>query len=118
MSTASRLVVTKFEDVYVVDFADTSLVDQLRIAQVNEELKKLAEKAGMPKLVIDFSRVTHVSSAMLGVLMSLQKNCVKAGGNVRLAGVNANLLQIFKLTKLDKIISIFPDADKACFKFK
>lgn len=113
-----RLAINRIDDIYVIDFMETRIVDQMAINQINQELTDLATKAGMPKFVLNFGSVTHISSAMIGVLMTLHKACKKEGGNMRLAGINGNIMEVFKLCRLDKMMQIYPNTDAAMIKFK
>ncbi len=112
-----KLAIHRLADIYTVDLMESRIVDQLAIAGINEELKALAEKAGRAKIILNFANVTHVSSAMIGVVMTLHKQCKKGGGDLRIAALNDNIMTVFKLCKLDKMMSIFPDSDKAMVKF-
>ena len=115
---SNRLAIQHYADnLYIIEFMESSIVDQLTIAQINQDIKAVVERAGAPKLVFDFSNVTHVSSAMLGVLMTQHKACKAAGGDIRLCGINKNIMQVFKLTRLDKMMKIFPNQDQAIAKF-
>lgn len=44
--------------------------------------------------------VSYIDSTGLGVLLSLQKRVAKQGGEVRIAGLQAELRKLFDLTKL------------------
>ena len=68
------------------------------------------------KIVLDMSLVPYVDSAGLGVLVGCNGKIKNAGGEMRLAAVEARVLQLFKLAFLDTIFKIDPtvsDASKA-----
>lgn len=68
------------------------------------------------KIILDMSLVPYVDSAGLGVLVGCNGKLKNAGGEMRLAGVEPRVLQLFKLAFLDSIFMIdatVADASKA-----
>jgi anti-sigma B factor antagonist len=114
---SSPLLTHHMGDVSVVEFLDTSVLDQLAIERIQHALEDLVAKSGLPKLVISFENVKHISSAMLGVLVSLNKSVAAKGGQIRLAGLNKNIADVFKMTKLDKVMKLYDSSEKALVKF-
>ncbi len=115
--TNSGLMIQKFGDVYIIEFLDTSILDQIKVENIRTELDGIVEKAGVPKILLSFDHVTHISSAVLGVLMSLDKKAKAKKGEIRLSNINPTIRQVFSITKLDKILKIFPTSDEAMKKF-
>ena len=84
-------------------------VDGQLIVGNRQELKQKVLDAldgGARKFVIDFSKTGYIDSSGLGVLVSLSKKIREQGGELRLAGLNADLQTLFELTKLDTLFSI------------
>ncbi len=115
--SASSLVTHSVGEAHVVEFLDKSLLDQANIERVHEELRGLVTRVGYPKIVISFDNVNFISSAVLGMLMSLQKMIKKADGEMRLSHIGPKIMEVFKLTKLDKIVKIYRTTDEALVKF-
>ena len=85
-----------------------------------QELKQKALEAleeGSRKFVIDFSKTGYIDSSGLGVLVSLSKKIREQGGELRLAGLNADLQTLFELTKLDTLFQIADTRDRALASF-
>ncbi|MGI9038961.1 MAG: STAS domain-containing protein [Gemmatimonadota bacterium] len=61
---------------------------------------------GDQKFVMDFARSSYIDSSGLGALVSLSRKIREAGGRLRLAGLNEDLLTLFELTKLDTLFEI------------
>jgi anti-sigma B factor antagonist len=61
------------------------------------------------KLVLDLSGVDYADSSGLGLLMLLHGKMKTKGGQLRLAGPNKSLLDLFKLTGTDAILAIDPN---------
>ena len=96
----------------VVRPEEASLMDGGVIELLGNKLDALAA-GGEAKIVLDFKRVQYISSAMIGVLVSGRQSAVAAGGQLLLAGLNDRLLQLLKLTRLDKMFVVHPDARSA-----
>lgn len=95
-------------------------VDGQLIVGNRHELKKQvldAVEAGDKKFVIDFSSTGYIDSSGLGVLVSLSKKIVEAGGTLKLAGLNEDLRTLFELTKLDTLFTIADTTEQAIAGF-
>lgn len=57
-------------------------------------------------LVIDFSDVDLLPSACLGKLVRLSKNVEAVGGKLVLQSLSPNLLNVFQITGLDRVLTI------------
>jgi anti-sigma B factor antagonist len=114
---SNAVVVTRQGGVHIVEFVVTNLVDQAEIDKIGRTMEELVESAGHPKIVVNFANLNHVSSAMLGVLISMDKKIRAMKGEMRLAGIPASIMQVFKLTRLDKLLKIFDTVDQAVLRF-
>lgn len=113
----SAVLIQHMGDVRIIEFIESAILDQLKIDRIHQELQTIIEKCGLPKIILSFENVQHVSSAMLGVLMSLNKQIKAGGGELRLVGINGNIMEVFKLTRLDKLLGIYKTVDQAMVKF-
>jgi anti-sigma B factor antagonist len=64
-------------------------------------------------LCVDLSGVDYADSSGLGFLMLLHGRVKTKGGQLRLAGPNKSLLDLFKLTGTDSILTIDPNCTTA-----
>ena len=113
----SSLIIQRLGDVRIIEFINTRMVDQVHIETTSRELMDLVEKAGVPKLVISFDNVTHVSSSMIGVLIKVNQQAKAKKGGVRLAALPKDIADVFKLMKLDKLMKVYKDGDQAALKW-
>jgi len=91
-------------------------VDGQLIVSNRHELKERVAEAvdfGTRKILVDFTDTGYIDSSGLGALVSLAKKLREAGGELRLAGLNADLRTLFELTKLDTLFTITASADEA-----
>ncbi len=64
-------------------------------------------------LFLDLTEVPYVDSAGLGSLVSAYISLNKAGRRVVLTGVNARVLKLFEITRVEQLFLIFPDIHSA-----
>ena len=107
------IVAARIGDVGVVNFLTSQVLDEMNVQQLGNELNNLVEKEYMVKLVINFSKIKFLSSAVLGKLISLNKKVSAQKGRLAFCNINADIMQVFKITRLDKLISIYDDEDEA-----
>lgn len=111
------LMLQRFADVSIVEFMQSSLLDQGTIQKISDELLSVIERMGHPKLIINFENVSAVSSSMLGVLINAQKKARAGGGEVRLSKLPKSISELFRITRLDKMFKIYEHPDKAMVNF-
>ena len=117
MPSQSPLTVRQVRHVTVVTFSEPSIVDARVIETVRSELTSLVEKEEHRRLVIDLSRVQHLSSAALGVLVPLQNLLQERQGKLVLCGLRKEIAKVFKLTALHKWFTIREDEEAALSDF-
>jgi len=78
-----------------------------------DDLTAFARTVETPRLVIEMDKVNHLSSAALGMLITLKSTVEGRGGKICLANLKDELWQIFKLTKLHKVIKIHDSTEAA-----
>jgi anti-sigma B factor antagonist len=109
----SLIMTTQIADVGVVNFLTSQVLDELNVQQLGQELNDLVDKDYMIKMVINFSKIKFLSSAVLGKLISLNKKVAAQKGRLAFCNINADIMQVFKITRLDKLIPIYEDEDEA-----
>lgn len=57
-------------------------------------------------VVLDLSDVTYMDSTILGCLVHLRKRLAEHGGDLRLFGVNPNILRLLTVAGLDRVFDI------------
>jgi anti-anti-sigma factor len=78
------------------------------------ELEVEQQIAAKTSLVIfDFTEIAHIDSSAIGSVVRSYSLMKKTGGLLRLAGIKGMLEGTLKLTKVDKLVEIFPTAQAA-----
>lgn len=73
-----------------------------------------AETADGPAhLILDLGHVTFVDSSGLGAIVAVMK-FLGPGRRLDLAGLTPDVDKVFRLTRMDTVFGIFPNADAAC----
>ena len=85
--------------------AVTARVLKLRIGELIAE--------GRSQIVCELGEVTSVDSSGLSALVSGLKLARENGGFFRVAGVNEQVSDIFKLTMLDRVFELHPTVEAA-----
>lgn len=104
-------------DVVILTFNDAKITDAQRIEMIGTELQAAVGKAIERKLLIDFRGVIFMSSAVITKLVVLHKNCKTKGIDLKFCSISPNVMEVFKITKLNKLFSIYDDERKAIDKF-
>ncbi|MFN8856595.1 MAG: STAS domain-containing protein [Planctomycetaceae bacterium] len=79
------------------------------ISQLDRELTQWLSLQTGRSVVLDFSDLVSVTSDFLAKLIGWQRQIVGAGGNLRLAGLNSDLRELFEITRLSKRFEIISD---------
>lgn len=74
--------------------------------EIKEHLQKYVKE-----LVLDFSKISYVSSIGLRVILELHKIMQDKKGLLKLKNVDENVLHVFKITGFDKFLTIDNDSD-------
>ena len=101
----------------VVEFSDRKILEELSIREIEDELSSLVSSTPKIRLLLDFSTVEHLSSAALGMLINLKKGVEGQGGTLKLAAINPQIYEVFKITKLTKMFDIHDSTKQALAKF-
>ena len=94
------------DDVTIATFIDRRILAEENIRILSELLLELVDKSRAKKMLLDFRNVKYMSSAVLGMLITLNKKVQAAGGQLVLCNIDLNIREVFELTKLDKLFVI------------
>ena len=118
MATHRRIDVSKVGDVTVVKFLDKKILDEAGILELGAELFGLVEQDNRKSLLLNFSGVEFLSSAALGTLITLDRKVKSHRGRMKMSGIRPEILEVFQITKLNKIFDIRKDEAEAISAFE
>ncbi len=95
------------EGVLVVHVPDVRLTEETRIESLAGDLITLFNKTEVNHVLLSFRNVKFMGSAMIGKIIQINKKCKEEKVDFRLCEMNDNLMEVFKLMKLDKILTLY-----------
>lgn len=108
-----RILVEQQKDWTLMRFRDKDILDQVNIHEMGEEMYALVESSPGIKLLVDFDGVLYLSSSALGKLISLKRKVEENSGTIRMCRIKPEIMEVFRITKLDTIFKIYPDLTSA-----
>lgn len=87
---------------------DPGLLDKLDVA-----LLQAIENPTCRHLIIDLGMVKNVPSRFLGTLAMLHEQMKKRGGSLRLCQLDKQLMELMKITRFDKLLTIYATREQA-----
>ncbi len=64
-------------------------------------------------IIVDCSELDHLSSYGLGVLVRLHRQMDDKLGEIKIASAKGLIVDVLRLTRLDKLFKIYPDVESA-----
>lgn len=97
----------------VIEFIVNRLREMTDVQKTIEEIESVAYNYDVQVLVLDFKRLRFMTSAFLSRLVALNKGLKQAGIELRVCEMQPEVERAFRICKLQKVIPIFPDREKA-----
>jgi anti-sigma B factor antagonist len=97
------------DDILTIYFLDPRVLDEAQLEQLSRDVMAELEKTTEERVILDFQRVQFMSSSMLGKLVHINKKCKEFKVKLKLSGISPEIMQVFKITKLDKVLDIEPN---------
>ena len=93
----------------VIEFQAPSLMNPQDLERVGSQLFRMVDEEKRIRVVLDFGKVKYLSSQAIGIILTLNKKLTggAAGGEgLVLCGVGPQLMQLLKITRLHRILTI------------
>lgn len=108
------LTIQPIEKYYVIEFRTPSLMDPVMLEKIAASIYNLVDVEDHRAIILDFEQVQYLSSQALGIVMGLRKKLEKMPHScLVLCGVGAKLMELLKITRLDKVLKIKPSQKEA-----
>ena len=104
---------TVVDGAHVITFSRSDVVDAQYIKRVGDDIYHHLKPVDAPRVVLNLHNVNFLSSSAIGMLVALKTVVAKKNGKICLANVDDNIGQVFKITKMHKIMKIHDSIDKA-----
>lgn len=106
MKNEPKISVEYEKNATIAIFTDTSILEDEDIQAIQNSIMPLISQSGPVNLILDFSNVKFLTSAMLGVLIRLSRKIYEAKGQLKLCSIDPKVQQIFKITRLTRVFDI------------
>lgn len=118
MTAHRRIDTSKVGEVTVVRFVDKKILDEASIQELGAELFGLVEQLNRKSILLNFADVEFLSSAALGKLITLDRKVKSAKGRLKMSNIRPEILEVFQITKLNKVFDIRGDEAEAIAAFQ
>ena len=109
-----HLTIQKIDKFTVVEFRTPSLMDPVQLEEIGKSVYRLVDEEDQRWIVLDFEKVTYLSSQAIGIVLNLNKKLsALKNSKLILCGVGARLMELIKITRLDRILTIKPSQREA-----
>lgn len=98
------------------DILALELAGRLAVGAESQDLQTKVEgliAANWKKIILDLTDLKYMDSTGLGTVVSCFTKTRQAGGQLRVAGANKTILNLFKITRLDKVLALDETLDAA-----
>ena len=100
-------------DVRIVRFKRRTILEPTAIERIGNQLLALCGPEGSRAVVLNFTGVESMTSAMIGEFVLLHRTLSEAGGQLVFCNVDPFLLQVFKVVQIPERIPIYADEAQA-----
>lgn len=102
------MMIRKFQEGNVYTLIVEGRIDMLNSAEFQKEAEECAAKlvGKNGTLVFNFNGLKYISSAGLRVVLSVHKQMIKNGGELKIINVLPAILEIFSITGFTNILNI------------
>ncbi len=112
-SQYAHLSLEAYEGIIQIQLSDRHILDELAIRELGQEFDSVLQDHTSLHLLIDFSNVEHLSSSALGLLITLNSRMADRGGTMMLAHVADSTQEVFRITRLDRVLACHEDLGSA-----
>lgn len=110
---AASLSVVRQGDVNIIQIEDRCILEETVIKSITDQLWNYAYQDPNPKLLLDMQMVEQLSSAGLGMLISIDRLYKQRHGRFVLANVSARIREVLQITRFDGILNIQDSIEQA-----
>lgn len=113
MANTSLIETTEFAERGSVVRVNSHKLHEHESALLIQEVRAYLDSSQKNQIIADLEPVQYLSSAALGAMVTLNTELTKRAGRLVLINLCDDAVQVFKLTKLDKLIPIEKNIAKA-----
>jgi len=108
------LTIQEIEKYTVVEFRTASLMDPIVLENISQAIYELIDAQDKRRIILDFEQVEYISSQAIGIVLTMNKKLSKLPhSTLVLCAVGPKLMELIKITRLDKVLKIKPSQREA-----
>lgn len=112
--TGLPYLVSPTEKYTVIEFRTPSLMDPVELENIGQGLYRLIDAEDKRKLILDFEKVEYLSSQAIGIILTMNKKLAGLPhSKLVLCGVGPRLMELLKITRLDRLLTVKPSQKEA-----
>ena len=100
---------TSKDGILTIQILDDRLVEPVLLERLFEDVNKALGKTTEDRVIIDFSPVQFMASSALSKLVQVSKKSKEYNTKLKLSGICPEIMEVFKITKLNKVFDIAGD---------
>lgn len=116
--TVARLQISSNKNIQIVEFTENRILDEMNINEIGQTLEELLKSHERPKLMLDFANVDHLSSAALAMFITVNNLVKQLNGQLRMCNIRPQILEVFVITRLNRLFKILGTRDEAFASFE
>ena len=116
--TVPPLSVSEEKGIRVIEFTNNKILDEGNITAIQDTLGAIIDENENPRLLLDFATVDHLSSAALGMLINVNNKIKEKNGQLRLCKIRPQIMEVFIITKLNRLFKICDKREEAVKSFE
>lgn len=108
----------------MINFNSTKVSSSTVVLEINGQLSDSSRHAffdciadlvesGVKNVVVECHKLGHLSSSGLAALLVARKRAAANGYRISLTNLNSSIAEVLEITKLGKLLSIYPNTEKA-----
>jgi anti-sigma B factor antagonist len=117
MESGNYLQIERFERIYIATVQGATQLDASNANEFGAELVGWVQANPGTHILVNFHHVTYISSAVLSQLLRARAEAEKHGGSIRVCALNKDLMQVFRVTQLDKLFHAVHKVRQAADEF-
>jgi len=113
MSFESHTILQHTNLAEIIKIKESKVYDETMVGMINDEINQALDSNDKKFIILDFSKVKYLSSSFLGKIISINKKIKAKEGKLFLTGLNADIMEVFQITKLEKFFNFQSNVESA-----
>ena len=108
----------------MIDFTRTEISSSTVVLEISGQLSDMSRnhffdciselvESGVKNVVVECHKLGHLSSSGLAALLTARKRAASQGSKISLTNLNSSIAEVLEITKLGKLLSIYPNTKTA-----